>query len=247
MPQKRSFKRWTLMTRRWASQTTVYRWFNPEPAPVANEGERAYWAWYLGSAKDAQIHTATVAEILLREVKYVVDSKIDLIKSTDGKAATQVTILGGGLGILSILGATRSEMVTAGNPWLLGLATTLIILAAAVDLGCLASGYRYTSGMPTFEIYNSRAVLDNRQMAGRVGSAIVERYVLYSNALTALNARKSRLLKVATYVVIAGVVLLVLNAAWTDMHPSKQKSDAACHFSARTINCILEPDEDQNN
>jgi hypothetical protein len=193
--------------------------------------------------EDAQIHTATVSEILLREVKYVVDSKIDLIKGTDGKAAMQVTILGGGLGILSVLGATRSEIVTAGNPALLGVATFLIVLAAALDLGCLARGYRYTSHLPNIEVYNSREILDNRQMAGRVGSSIVEGYVVYSNELTALNARKSRLLKVATFVVIAGILLLVLNAAWADMHPIQGKSDAACHFSAATINCILEPDE----
>jgi hypothetical protein len=228
---------------RWVTGLRAYRWFNPKPAPVRDRIERLYWAVYLGSDPDAQIQTASVTEILLREIKYVVDSKIDLIKSTDAKAAMEVTVLGGGLGILSVLGATRSAMVTEGNPWLLGGATLLIVAAAALALGCLARGYRYTSYLPDLEIYNTRDILDDRKMAGPVGSSIIEGYILYSNALTAVNARKARLLKVATIVVVFGILCLIGNAAWADMHSIKPKSDAACHFSTQTINCILEPDE----
>jgi hypothetical protein len=229
------------VTENWLKGRRFYRWLNTEPVPVASDEERAEWAQYLACDKDARVNTGEVTELLLRELKYLIDTKTKLIKGTDDKASMQVTILGGGLGIISIVGATQSAMVLAGNPLILGLAALLIVAGAILDLGCLARGFRYTSQLPRIDVYNSPAILDSRRMLGRVGTSIVEGYLVYSNALTALTARKSRLLKVATITLSLGVLLLVSNAAWADTHAQKPNSNANCRFSSESINCILSP------
>lgn len=138
---------------------SVRDWLDAEPPGLADEALRQEWAQYLATAPDTQIDHSDVTELLLREVRYLIDSKIDLIKSSDSKAAMQVTVLGGGLGVLSILGASDSAMITAGVPWLLALAAVFILAGATLDLVCLARGYRYTSHMPRIDVYNSQACL----------------------------------------------------------------------------------------
>jgi hypothetical protein len=130
-----------------------------------------------------------------------------------------ITVLGGGLGILSVLGASDSVIITAGIPWLLALAALFILGGAVLDLVCLARGYRYTSHMPRIDVYNSQTVLNNPNMRPRVATSLIEGYVTYSNDLTAVNSQKSRLLKSATVALVAGVILLVANAAWAEIHP----------------------------
>jgi hypothetical protein len=209
--------------------------------PLAGDEERAFWAQYLATARDTQINTTEVTELLLREVKYLIDTKIDLIKGTDGKAALAVTVLGGGIGVISVLGATQSAMVLSGNPVLLGFAVVFVVVGVVFDLICLARGYRYTSHMPRIDVYNSQVVLDNRHMQGRVGTSLVEGYLEYSNELTALSARKSSLLKTATILLSLGVLCFTVNGALASIHPGRPGSNADCTFSRATIDCIIRP------
>jgi hypothetical protein len=220
--------------------SAVRRWFNVEPVPVASDAERADWAHYLKTDKDAQVNATEVTDLLLREVRYLIDTKIDLIKGTDGKAAMAVTVLGGGVGVVSILGATQSALVLASKPWLLGPALLLVVLGVVLDLSCLARGYRYTSHMPRIDVYNSQAVLDDALMAGHVSTSIVEGYLTYSNELTALSARKSRLLEVATILLICGVFLFTINAVWANTHVARASDKADCRFATTSISCIIE-------
>ena len=236
MPEEQAFAKWI-------QRQKLYHWFNPPAVPIADQKEREQWAQYLETSPDTQIDSPEVGELLLREVKYLIDSKIDLIKTTDTKASTQVTIIGGGLGILSVLGASQSVMITSGVPWLLVLATFLVVLGAGLDLACLARGYRYTSKMPRIDIYNSQAVLRRVSMQGRVATAMIEGYIDYSGELTVINLRKSRLLKLASGVLVGGILCLVINAGWADAHVTKSTSHAACRFSWTSIHCILVPDE----
>ncbi len=222
---------------------SVRDWLDAEPPALADEALRREWAQYLATAPDTQIDHSDVTELLLREVRYLIDSKIDLIKSSDSKAAMQVTVLGGGLGVLSILGASDSVMISAGVSWLLALAAVFILAGAVLDLVCLARGYRYTSHMPRIDVYNSQAVLNNRQMLPRVATSLIEGYVTYSNDLTAVNSQKSRLLKSATIALVVGVMLLVINATWAETHPAHTKSDADCRFSGNAVHCILFRDD----
>ncbi|MGA8574949.1 MAG: hypothetical protein WB609_04580 [Candidatus Cybelea sp.] len=223
--------------------SNLLEWLNDTPPDVADEALRTDWAEYLTTAADTQINDPRVTELLLREVRYLIDSKIDLIKSSDSKAAMQVTVLGGGLGVLSILGASESVMIAAGIPWLLGPAVFLVVLGAFLDLVCLARGYRYTAHMPRIDVYNSPAVLAKPHMQARVATSLIEGYVTYSNDLTAVNSQKSRLLKAATISLVAGVVFLILNAAWADTRPLRQESTANCRFSGSLIRCILLRDD----
>jgi hypothetical protein len=217
----------------------IWEWINDKPPAIADEALRDSWAQYLDRSGDARINSPEVTELLLREVRYQIDSKIDLIKSSDSKAAMQVTVLGGGLGLLSILGASESIMITSGAPWLLAVAAFFVLAGAVLDLVCLARGYRYTAIMPRIDVYNSQPVLNDPQMQPRVGTSLIEGYVIYSNGLTAVNSRKSRLLKAATVSLVLGIVLLVFNAAWAETHASRAKSAADCRFSEASIHCIM--------
>ena len=97
-------------------------------------------------------------------------------------------------------------MLTSGVPWLLAVATFLIVLGASLDMACLARGYRYTSKMPRIDIYNSQAVLRRVSVQGRVATAMIEGYIDYSGELTVINLRKSRLLKLASGALVGGIL-----------------------------------------
>jgi hypothetical protein len=214
--------------------TPALRWLNEDAPPLADQVLRDSWAHYLDTSKDTQINTPVVTELLLREARYHIDSKIDLIKGTDTKAAMLVTVFGGGLGVLSILGASDAVMVTAGLHWLLIPALALILFGAAIDLVCLLRGYRYTESMPRIDVYNSQSVLSKSRMQARVATSLIEGYAVYSHQLTALIVRKTRLLRVASVSLVAGVGLLVANAAWAGLHPPPP---ADCHRSAPGLHC----------
>jgi len=217
----------------------IVAWLNYLPLPLADANSRTEWVQYLETSADAQIDCPEVAEFLLREVRYLIDSKIALIKDSDTKATLQVTIFGGGLGLLSILGASESAMITGGVRWLLVTAVALIFTGAIADLVCLMRGYRYTSEMPRTDVYNSPGILGNPKMQARVASSLLEGYSEYSHNLTAVSARKSRLVKVATVCLVLGVVFLLINAFWAQSHRSPRSAD--CHFSTAGFHCILQP------
>lgn len=214
-------------------------WLNFSPPPLADEAARADWVTYLETNADAQIDSPEVAELLLREVRYLVDAKVALIKDTDTKASLQVTIFGGGLGVLSVLGASQSVTIAAGAQWLLILAVALILLGAIADLVCLMRGYRYTSEMPRTDVYNSQGVLGNPKMQARVASSLIEGYIEYSHNLTAVSVRKSRLLQVATVCFVLGVMFLLTNAIWAQSHPAWRTVD--CRFSTGAARCYTPP------
>lgn len=216
----------------------IVAWLNYPPPPLADDNSRTAWLQYLETNADAQIDSPEVAELLLREARYLIDSKIALIKDSDTKAALQVTIFGG-LGLLSILGASESAMITGGAEWLLVTAVALMFTGAIADLVCLMRGYRYTSEMPRIDVYNSPGVLGSPKMQARVTSSLIEGYVEYSHSLTAVSARKSRLFRVATVCFVLGVAFLLVNAFWAQSHPSPRSAD--CHASTGGFHCILRP------
>lgn len=216
----------------------AWKWIVVPSKPLAEDPVRAQWATYLQTDPDAQVDTSEVIELLLREVKYTVDSKLATIRATEGKAIAQVGLLGGGLGIISVIGASQSSLEITGNILLLGLACAALLIAAASDAACISRGH--TELLPQLDIFNAQAIVSDRRMNARVGMSISEGYSVYSNDLTALSMSKGRLLRVATYSLVVGVFLLVANGVWVDTHQSPGQhplAAARCRISGATIVC----------
>jgi hypothetical protein len=216
--------------------SAIWNWLYPGPKELATDEMRAEWSDYLLKSPDAQVGISKVTELLLREVKYSIDIKIATIRSTEGKAAAQVAVLGGGLGIVSILGAAQTTFAIVGNVWLFLSACVCLVVAATIDVFCIASGY--TEKLPHLDIFNSLAVVSNAQMKGRVGMSLAEGYLDYDSELLAFSLSKARLLKVATAALVAGVFILAANAGWADLHPSaKASTEAKCRFTIDSAVC----------
>jgi hypothetical protein len=216
--------------------TNISNWLYPRPKDLATDEMRAEWSEYLQNSPDAQVAISKVTELLLREVKYSIDIKIATIRATEGKAAAQVAVLGGGLGIVSILGAAQTTFAITGNVWLFLSACICLVVAATIDVFCIASGY--TERLPHLDIFNSLAVVTNPQMKGRVGMSLAEGYLDYDSELLAFSLSKARLLRLATTALVAGVFILALNAGWADLHPAAQSStNAKCRLTTNTIVC----------
>lgn len=222
-----------LLQRLWKQFTPLI----PAPRRVSTDAERAVWANYLQNDPDAKIGTTRVTELLLREAKYLIDSRTAAIRATERKAASQVAILGGGLGIVSVLGVTQTAFAISGSGWVVILALVLLVIAALFDLACIALPAR---DLPHIDIFNSRDIVGDSQMEGPVGSSMVEGYLMYAGELFSLSRGKTNLQIIATVVFGLGVIILASNLVWADTHPhliSGALESANCRFTDHTVTC----------
>jgi hypothetical protein len=216
--------------------TEFWKWLTPQPKQLASDQIRAEWFEYLRDSPEAEVESAQVTELLLREVKYSIDVKIATIRATEGKAAAQVAVLGGGLGIVSILGVAQSSFNITGNLWLFIAACVFLLIAAAIDVLCIAAGY--TEKLPHLDIFNSLGIVRSSAMKGRVGMSLTEGYLDYDSELLAFSLNKARLLKTATAALLAGVFVLAGNAGWADLYrKAEPAAQATCQLNSNKINC----------
>lgn len=163
-----------------------------------------------------------LAASLLPEVRYLVDARAEHVRGLDAKATVQVAVLGGGLVILSSLGAAEPALTKSGTAWLLLPAVVLMLLGAIAALLSLMRGQRRTSVVP---FVDESAAADS----------LLARYWECSYDLAVVAERKSRLLQVATACFIAGVAFLSINTLWAQAHAAPRPGDC------RSANCPEAP------
>ena len=133
----------------------LMRWLLVQPTALADDAFRQKWYTYLRT--DPLIRTirdSTTADFLLSESKYLVLSKIDAIKSTEAKANAQLSIVGGGIGLLSVFGANQSSILP-GSISIVIVAAVLLFVSIGFNVVCITIGR--TDVLPGIDVYNSEA------------------------------------------------------------------------------------------
>ena len=177
----------------------------------------------------------TTSEFLLAEAKFVVEKKIDSIKAIESKASAQLCIVGIGLGLFSIFGASQTQVVAGFVPVIVGGAAVLIV-AIVLDLLCVSTGL--VDDLPQLDTYNTHLIVRDKTIKARVSLSLTESYLELASDLTALGRTKGRMQRAATIAVMLGVVALTLNYGWAALH--REASAASfrlnCH-GARLVTC----------
>jgi hypothetical protein len=89
------------------------RWFQIKPPASSSDETRTEWSDYLKLNPEASdVNDSTTTDFLITETKYLIMNKIDCIKSIESKASSQASIVGGGLGFLSILGGVQPQLIS---------------------------------------------------------------------------------------------------------------------------------------
>jgi len=219
----------------------LWQWLFPLQQDQPSDKVRLAQTRYLQDKPEVRVNSADVADLLLQEAKYLADSKVAVIRATEGKAASQVAVLGGGLGILTVLGPSRAAPFLAGNVGVLVSAAVALAISAIADTACIV--YGSMEAMPMPDVYNTVAILNDSRMKGRVGMAVAEGYFRYCRRLTAFAISKARLLGIATSCLVAGVLLLVGNSIWVVTHQpkeppsSKWQATTTCSISGIRLKC----------
>jgi hypothetical protein len=169
-----------------------------------------------------------VSNFLYSEARAELDQCRAIVRNLESKAATQLGILGTGLGLASLFGSQflsvlSSHVVDAG----------LILLALSVALNALALWpihYKF----PRIDGYNYPATLGDGLLVG-VQHQMTDDLMEVQYGITVLSVRKARAHEAATVCFVFGVAVLVLGALLS----AKQNSTnvVGCKPTAQRITC----------
>jgi hypothetical protein len=203
---------------------------------LASDDVRHQWfEYFTHDPKMVWIRDSTVADLLLAEAKYVIGQRLDTIKTLEGKAATQLGIVGSGIGLLSVFGATQSAPALAHPAEILA-AAAFLLLSIACNLTCISIGR--TDVLPSLDVYNSEELVKSAEMKGRVSTSLTEGYLDLSNDLLRDSRTKGRLQQIATVCFLGGVLVLALNYVLVALHPQVPSANAIhCESSTRGVDC----------
>ncbi len=214
----------------------LYRWIAVKPQALSDDKLRAEWYEYLRTdPRIRRIRDSTISDFLLAEAKYLVAGKLDSIKNSELKASSQLAIVGGGVGLLSVFGANQAPIIH-GLKDLIIFGACLLLGSIIVNVICIAIGS--TDALPNIDVYNSEEVNAMAELKARISVSLTEGYLDYATELGALSRRKGRLQKVATYGFMGGVICLVVNYGVAALNqPQPAPHEYRCDAGNKTITC----------
>jgi hypothetical protein len=212
------------------------QWLWYRPLPLATEEAREEWYQYLRTDVDMRlVRDSTTADFLLAESKYLVAQKIDAIKTSEAKAAAQLGIVGGGIGLLAIFGPAQSTNLP-GLTTALICGAVMLFLSIAVNLLCISLGR--TDVLPSIDVYNLEKTARLPEMKARISVSLTEGYVDYSSELTGASRTKGRLQKIASFFFVLGVLSLAINYGIKAAHQGPpQPTGVRCEPSGTGFIC----------
>ena len=90
----------------------IWLWFNVAPEKLSNDPERENFFQYFSTDPEFfAFSDATTSDWLLGEAKSLCAQKIDAIKAYEAKATTQFSIVGSGIGVLTVVGGADLHQV----------------------------------------------------------------------------------------------------------------------------------------
>jgi hypothetical protein len=148
----------------------------------------------------------SVSSLLLSEAKEVVKSKVDGIRALEGKASTQIVLIGAGIGLLSFA-ATKTVGGGQLTPWF-GIALALLFASILANAICLWPA-RYRP--PSVEVYNSLETCEIGSLRAPIMLELTEGFLVYNRKLQVISVKKGRWQGLGTVLLILGVLTLLLN------------------------------------
>jgi hypothetical protein len=187
----------------------IWLWFNVAPEKLSNDPEReSFFQYFSTDPEFFAFSDATTSDWLLGEAKSLCAQKIDAIKAYEAKATTQFSIVGSGIGVLTVVGGADLHRIP-GQLWLVAVSAFLLFCSLAANIVCITRGR--IDALPYVDVYNYFKTLRDPRMKARAQYSLIEGYVTVSNDLAATCLRKQRMLAVATTAFVLGLAVVVGN------------------------------------
>jgi hypothetical protein len=201
-------------------------------AKLADDALREQWYLYIATDPDmSSIVDSTTAEFLLSEAKALVAQKRDAIKNYEGKAASYLALVGGGVGVFSLLAGTDLHPIV-GSPTLLISGAVALLGSLVLDVICIAisNAKRAADGAsgsqdesPWLDVFNYAKTVAEPRAKGRIAYSLTEGFLEVANRLSSVIDQKRRVFVLATIAFVIGLVLIALNVFVALLNPNRPK------------------------